>query len=232
MDVRVGTIKKADSRRIDAFESPLDCKEIKPVNPKGNQSWILIGRTDAEAEAPILWPSNVKSWLIGKDPDARKNWRQDGLKRGWDGWMASQTLWTWVWVNSGSWWWTERPGVLQSMGSQRVGHDWGELEGRPQTPLPNNMALSPWEWGRWHLALSLSLCGCWEGLVLLTPLPRSWVMVMTPQGHFWTRVGVNFWPGVQTWVIWSMIWPRPLPKLPRMPSRLLKKFLFFIFFKI
>ena len=57
------------------FESPLDSKEIKPVNPKGNQSWILIGRTDAEA--PILWPPDAKSWLIGKDPDAGKNWRQE-----------------------------------------------------------------------------------------------------------------------------------------------------------
>ena len=58
------------------LESPLDCKEIKPVNPKGNQPWIFIGRTDAEAEAPMLWPHDGKSWLIGKDPDAGKDWRQ------------------------------------------------------------------------------------------------------------------------------------------------------------
>ena len=58
-------------------ESPLDCKEIKPVHPKGNQSQILIGRTDAEAETPILWPSDAKSWLIWKDPDAGKGWRQE-----------------------------------------------------------------------------------------------------------------------------------------------------------
>ena len=57
------------------LESPLDCKEIKPVNPKGNQSWIFIGRTDAEAEAPMLWPPDEKGWLIGKDPDAEKDWR-------------------------------------------------------------------------------------------------------------------------------------------------------------
>ena len=57
--------------------SLLDCKEIKPVNPKGNQSWILTGRTDAEAEAPILWPPDAKNWLIGKDPGARKDWRQE-----------------------------------------------------------------------------------------------------------------------------------------------------------
>ena len=59
------------------LQSPLDCKEIKPVNPKGNQLWIFIGRTDAEVEAPILWPPDVKSWLIGKDPDAGKDFRQE-----------------------------------------------------------------------------------------------------------------------------------------------------------
>ena len=58
------------------LESPLDCKEIQPVNPKGNQSWIFIGRNDAEAETPILWPPDAKNWLIGKDPDAGKDWRQ------------------------------------------------------------------------------------------------------------------------------------------------------------
>ena len=58
------------------LESPLDCKEIQPVHPKGNQSWIFIGRTDAEAETPILWLPDAKNWLIGKDPDAGKDWRQ------------------------------------------------------------------------------------------------------------------------------------------------------------
>ena len=57
------------------LESPLDCKEIQPVNPKGNQPWIFIGNTDAEAETPILWPPDVKNWLIGKDPDAGKDWQ-------------------------------------------------------------------------------------------------------------------------------------------------------------
>ena len=59
------------------LESPLDCKEIQPVHPKGNQSWIFIGRPDAEAETPILWPPDVKSWLIGRDPDTGKDWRQE-----------------------------------------------------------------------------------------------------------------------------------------------------------
>jgi len=60
-----------------ALESPLDCKEIQPVSPKGNQSWIFIGRTDAEAETPILWPPEAKNWLVGKDPDAGKDWKQE-----------------------------------------------------------------------------------------------------------------------------------------------------------
>ena len=86
------------------LESPLDCK-IKPVNLK---PWIFTGRTDAEAEAPILWPPDAKSWLMGKDPDAGKDWRQEEKGMAVDEMvgMASLTRWTWVWVNSGSWWWT------------------------------------------------------------------------------------------------------------------------------
>ena len=106
------------------LESPLGCKEIQPVHLKGNQSWIFTGRTDAEAEAPILWPRDAKSWLIGKD------WCWEILKaggkgdnRGWGGWMASPTQWTWVWVNSRSWWGTGMRGMLRSMGSEGAGHD-------------------------------------------------------------------------------------------------------------
>ena len=112
------TMRKAECRRIDAFE--LWCwrtlKEIQPVNPKRNQSWIFIRRIDADAEAPILWPPDVKSWLFGKDPDAGKDWGQD--------WMASLAEWAWVWASSRRWWRTGKPGVLQPMGSQRVGLNW------------------------------------------------------------------------------------------------------------
>ena len=103
------------------LESPLDCIEIKPVNPKRNQPWIFIGRTDAEAEAPILWPPDEEPthW--------RRPWCWERLRTGregddreWDSWMASPTQRTWVWASSRSWWWTEKPGVLQSMGLQRV----------------------------------------------------------------------------------------------------------------
>ena len=80
------------------LESPLDCKAIQPVHPKGNQSWIFIGRTDAEAETPILWPPDAKSWLIGKDPDAKKDWGQEekGTKEdemvGWDHWLDGHEI--------------------------------------------------------------------------------------------------------------------------------------------
>ena len=83
------------------LESPLDCREIKPVNAKGNQPWIFIGRTDAKAETPIPWPPDVKSWLNRKGLDDGKDWGQEEKgKTGWDGWMASPTQWTWVWENS------------------------------------------------------------------------------------------------------------------------------------
>ena len=86
-----------------ALESPLDCKEIQPVHPKGNQSWILMGRTGAEVETSTLWPPDGKNWLIWKDPDVEKDRvGREGDDRRWDGWMASPTQWTWVWASSGS----------------------------------------------------------------------------------------------------------------------------------
>ena len=88
------------------LESPLGCKEIQPVYPKGNQSWIFIGRTDSEGEALIFWPPDVKNWLIRKDHDARKDWRQEEKGMTEDemvGWHHRLNQWIWVWVNSGSW---------------------------------------------------------------------------------------------------------------------------------
>ena len=106
------------------LEIPLDCKEIQPVNPKGNQPWIFIARTNAEAEAPIIWPPDVKSWFIRKDPDAGKDWGHEEKRKaedemsGWHRWLngheSKQTPGDWR---------TGEPGVLQSMGLQRVGHD-------------------------------------------------------------------------------------------------------------
>ena len=108
------------------LESPLDCKEIQPVRSEGDQPWDFFGRNDAKAETLILWPSDATSWLHLKRPWCWERLKAggEGDNRGWDGWMALPTQWTWVWVNLGSWWWTGRPGVLQSVGSQRVGHDW------------------------------------------------------------------------------------------------------------
>ena len=108
------------------LESPLDCKEIQPVNPKGNQSCVFIGRTDVEAETPTLWQSWCEGLTHLKRPwyCIRLRAGGEGDSRGWDGWMASLTQWTWVWVNSWSWWWTGKPGMLWFMGSQRVGHAW------------------------------------------------------------------------------------------------------------
>ena len=108
------------------LESPLDCKEIQPVHSKGDQSWVFFGRNDAKAEIPVLWPLHAK-WEL---THWKRLWCWEGLGAGeegndrGDGWMASLTRWTWVLVNSGSWWWTGRPGMLRFMGSQRVGHDW------------------------------------------------------------------------------------------------------------
>ena len=85
------------------LESPLDSKEIQPVNRKWNQSWIFIGRTDAEAEAPILWSPDAENWLIVKDLDAGKDGRKEKEDDwGWDGWTESLTPWTWLWATSGS----------------------------------------------------------------------------------------------------------------------------------
>ena len=99
------------------LESLLDSKEIQPVRPKGNQSWIFTGRTDAEAETP-----NTFATWFEEPTHLKRPWCWERLKagegddRGWDGWMASPTQWTRVWVNSGSLWWTGRPGMLQLMG--------------------------------------------------------------------------------------------------------------------
>ena len=120
------------------LESPLDCKNVPPVHPKGNQSWIFIGRTDVEAE------TNTLATWCEELTHLKRPWCWESLKagegddRGWDGWMVSPTQWIWVWVNSCSWWWTDRPGMLQPIGWQRVGHNsttelnWGFSYESPQ----------------------------------------------------------------------------------------------------
>ena len=105
---------------------PLDCKEVQLVHPKGDQSWCSL-----EGLMLKLKNSSTLATLYEELTPWKRPWYWEGLgaggegdDRGWDGWMASLTRWMWVWVNSGSWWWTGRPSVLQFMGSQRVRHDW------------------------------------------------------------------------------------------------------------
>ena len=107
------------------LESPLDCKEIKPVNVKGNHSWIFRKDWCWRWNSSILatWWEELTHW---KRPWCWERLKAggEGANRGWDGWMASLTWLTWVWASFGSWCWTGKPGVLQSIESQKVGHDW------------------------------------------------------------------------------------------------------------
>ena len=141
MDVRVGLQRKLSAEELMLLNCGVrkdswDSKEIQPVHSKGSKSRIFIGRTDAEAETSIFWPSDVKNWHL------KRSWCWESLKagegdnRGWDGWMSSLTQWTRVWVNSRSWWWTGRPGMLQVMGSQRVGHNWVTELNWTERPIP------------------------------------------------------------------------------------------------
>ena len=136
------TIKKTECQRIAALELwcwrrllgvPWTARRSKPVNSKGNQPWIFTGKTDAEAEAPILWPPDLKSQLIGKDPDAGKDWRRRRGKQRMRCWMASPTQWRWLWANCGRIPWTEEPGGLQSMDrkgsdmTEQLNHNWPDI---------------------------------------------------------------------------------------------------------
>ena len=129
------TIREAECQRTDAFELwcwrrllrvPWTARRNKPVHPKGNQSWIFTGRTDAEAGTPNTLATWREELIHLKRPWCweRLKVEEEGDNRGWDGWMASPTQWMWVWGSSGSWWWTGKPGVLQSVGLQRAEHNW------------------------------------------------------------------------------------------------------------
>ena len=134
MNVRVGLWRKQSAEELmllncgvgeDSWESL--GLQGDPTSPFWRRSAMgFLGKNGAKGETLVLWPPHVKSWLIGKDSNAgRDRGQEENLDdRGWDGWMASLTRWTWVWVNSGSWWWTGRPGLLRLMGLQRVWHDW------------------------------------------------------------------------------------------------------------
>ena len=109
----------------ETLDSLLDCKEIQPVNPNGNQSRIFIGRTDGEAETSILWPPYAKNQLFGKDPDARKDWKWEEKGQQRMRWLDGITNVMDMSLHaSGNWWWTGKPGILKAMGWQRIGQNW------------------------------------------------------------------------------------------------------------
>ena len=121
------------------LESPLDCKEIQPVHSEGDQPWDFFGRTKLKLKLQYF------GHLMRRVTHWKRLWCWEGLgaggegdDRGWDGWMESLTRWTWVWVNSGSWWWTGRPGMLRFMESQSRTwlSDWTELKKIPSSNIP------------------------------------------------------------------------------------------------
>ena len=124
MDVRVGLWRRLSPKELMLLNCGVGEDSWESLGLQGDQSWVFTGRTDAKAETLVLWPPHAEltHW--------KRLWCWEGLgsgegnDRGWDGWMASPTRWTWFWVNSGSWWWTGRPGMLRFMGSQTVGHNW------------------------------------------------------------------------------------------------------------
>ena len=170
------------------FESLLDCKEIKLVHPKGNQFWIFIGRTDVEAETPILWPPNAKNWLIGKDPDAGKDWRQEEKRTSEDetvGWHHQRDG-QWVWASSRSWWWTGKADMLQSIGSQRVRYDWATeltwtswwLSGRESAYQCKRYRFDPWSGKIPRAAGQQSLCATTISLCSRAPKQHHWAHML------------------------------------------------------
>ena len=132
MDVRVGLWRKLNAEELMLLncdvENPLDCKQIQPVHSEGDQSWVSIRRTDAEAETPILWPPHVKSWLIGKDPDAEREWGQEEKGTAEDemaGWHHQ--------LNAHEFEWT--PGVGDGQGGLACCNSWGHKESDMTEPL-------------------------------------------------------------------------------------------------
>ena len=135
------------------LENPLDCKEIKPINPKGNQSWIFLGRTDAEAETPILWLPDANNWLTGKDPDAGKDWRQEEKET-----TEDEIVGWYHWLNGHEF--EQAPGVGDGQGSLARCSPWGHKE------------LDMTEWLNWTDTYFTSLfiqSTPWEIILIISP---------------------------------------------------------------
>ena len=178
------SIKKAEHRRIDVFElwcwkrllkSPLDCKEIKPVIPQGNQSWIFIGRTDFEAETPIPWSPDAKSWLIWKDPDAGKDWRKE--EKG----MTEDEMGGWHhWLNGLEF--EQSPGVSEGQGSLACCSPWGYKESHMTERMNNECSL---ETGDGDLPIHpLRSCSCYIIYKEWMDVGRMKILKMKLQGNF------------------------------------------------
>ena len=158
--MRVGPWRRLSAKELmllncGAIESPLDNKEVKPVNPKGNQCWMFIGKTDADS-----WSSNVLATWCKETTHWKRSWCWERLKaegeggdRGWVGWMASLIQWTWVWANSGRWWRTGKPGVLQSV--HRFAKSWTRFSVRITTTVDVSLLLP-------------ALLGCFSDVALHT----------------------------------------------------------------
>ena len=210
-----------------ALESPLDWKEIQPVHPKGDQSWVFIGRTDVEAETNTLatWREELTHskrlwcWERLRAGGEGDNW-------GWDGWMASPTQWTSVWVDSRNWWWTGRPGVLQLMRLQRVRHDWAtELNWNGKTAL-RRCIIPGLKWNMFNTLAAwckelthLKRLWCWERLRVegegdnrgwdgWMASPTQWTSVWVDSGSWWWtgRPGVLRFMGSQSDTTERLIW--------------------------
>ena len=165
------TVKKAKLWRIDAFklwcwrktlESPLDCKEIQPVHSKGDQSLVFIGTTDAEAETPILWPPHVKSWLIGKDPGAGRDWGQEEM-----GTMEDEMAGWHHWLDRHEFEWT--PGVGDGQGGLSCCDSWGCKESDTT------------EWLNWTELMDSEAYGCQNTYIRIINVLVLEYSVLSPQ---------------------------------------------------
>ena len=184
------------------LERPLDCKKIQPVHPKGDQSRVFIGRTDAEAETPILLATSCEELTRWKKP-----WCWEGLgaggegeNRGWDGWMASLTRWTWVWVSSRSWWWTGRPwrAVVHGVAKSRPRlSDWTELNGfqRELTETQSDCHGGIEERGRTNLGFNTYLCFC----NLFHCNNVTWGQQISHNLHLFSVLTINHRPSRDNW---------------------------------
>ena len=143
---------------LEKTRESLDCKEIKQVNPKGNQSWLFIGRTNAKAETPMLWPPDAKNWLIWKDPDPGKDWRQKekGKTENEMVGLASLTRWAWVWASFRSWFWTGKLAWDSPWGWKEL----DRIEGLNWTDYTHTY---------WKFLVGVSLSS-----VIYLPLPLKW----------------------------------------------------------